>query len=373
MRLQIPKHHLQTATSRIQGAIADRSLSQVGLKAENGMLIIMAADRVVTIYSYLEAQVTEPGLVFVPGKLFSDLVKELPEGPVDLFTSGSSVNVATSMASSFEMKLPVLENCTWRDPQSLETTNAASIPTDHLNYIIQQVQFCIAQESPRNYGSVGYLHRPEPGKIRLVGTDGYRLSYADIKFEVPERFLPSGVCLSKRALVELQRMCFEGFKTIQVEFDAQSTTMAAKVDGYQIFVRLSAVKYPNYQGVLPTANLQFVKASRPQLQSVTRRVLLAADKSRALQLYFSNGSLTLSSKTVGTSESRESLSLGDYKGAERNLSVNGKFLTDVFTTIPSERVTLQFRGEDDPFIVIPDDEPAACRSMHVLVPIRENT
>ena len=372
MRIQIPKQHLATATQRIQGTIADRSLSQVALKAEGQTLTVMAADRVVTVYSSLDAVIEQEGICFVPGKLFSDLVKELPDGSVQLRREGNFIHVETQTTSSFQMKLPIHDEGTWKEPGSLQTNNHADLPTDKVNYLIQQVQFCIAQESPRNYGSVGYLHRPEAGRLRLVGTDGYRLSYGDMELNIDDDFLPTGVCLSKRALVEIQRMCSEGFASIQMAFDQDSTTMSVKVQGYQIFIRLSAVKYPNYQGVLPTANLQFVKAKRPELQSVTRRVLLAADKSRALQLSFSNGSLTLSSKTVGTSESKECLPLAEYKGQDRSLSVNGKFLTDVFTTIPSERVMLQFKGEDDPFIIIPEEEPNACRSMHVLVPIREN-
>jgi len=55
-----------------------------------------------------------------------------------------------------------------------------------------------------------------------------------------------------------------------------------------------------------------VKVQRPYLQNVAKRVLLASDKTRALQLCFSDYSLTLRSRTLGTSEGQESISLADY-------------------------------------------------------------
>ena len=204
----------------------------------------------------------------------------------------------------FRMKIPRIEGQSWREPPEINTENSSALPCDKMTYMIEQVQFCVAHESPRNYGSVGYLHRNEKGFLRLVGTDGYRLSYSELEGELPENFLNQGICLSKRALVELHRMCNEGFKEVNLAVSDDRTTLVATVPDYQLFVRLSAVKYPNYQGVLPTKQLSKVDIPRPYFQSVTKRVLLASDKTRALQLCFSNSSLTLKSRTVGRSESK---------------------------------------------------------------------
>ena len=40
--------------------------------------------------------------------------------------------------------------------------------------------------------------------------------------------------------------------------------------------------------------------------------------------------LVLRSRTVGSSESKESIILEDYSGTETIITINGKFLTDVF-------------------------------------------
>ena len=372
MKVSIGKSQLSTATTRSQGAISERSLAQIGLKAEGDRLHVSVADRVLVIYCSMECIVEKEGESFIPARLFSDVVRQLPDGPVILEQQGSFLTITAGERKEFEMKLPRIDSKTWREPPRIDSVNTAELPSEKLSYMIDQVQFCVAHESPRNYGAVGFIHRPRGNNLRLVGTDGYRLSFSEMECELPENFLENGVCLSKRALNELQRMCGEGFDFVKVSISEDNTTLLTEVPDYQIYVRLSAVKYPNYQGVLPKKKLTPISIPRPYFQSVTKRVLLASDKTRALQLCFSDSSLTLKSRTVGSSESQESIALASYQDGDRELAINGKFLTDVFSTINSEEVTLNFHSEEDPIVLVPNSEPASCQSMHVLVPIRES-
>ena len=371
MKLKIRKSELSQATSRSQGSVSDRTIVHLGLKAEKESLHVSVADRVIVVYSDLDAQVLEEGSAFVPARLFSDVVKELPEGNVLLESKESSLKITAGAGDEFVMTIPMVEDKVWREPPVVDSGNVADLPSENFHYMIDQVQFCVAQESPRNYGAVGYLHKPAGDQLRLVGTDGFRLSYSEIELDLPESFLEEGVCLSKRALSEMQRMCGEGFERIKVAISDDKTVLSATVPGYQIYVRLSSVKYPNYQGVLPKEDLTPVVVSRPYLQSVIKRVLVAADKTRALQLSFADDSLTLSSRNVGRSEGVECISLKDYDGGDKDIAVNGKFLTDVFSTIGSDEVTLNIKSEAEPIVVIPKKEPGGCCSMHVLVPIKE--
>ena len=372
MRVKVDKAQLSTATARSQGAMTERNLAQIGFKAQNGTLQLTAADRVIAIYSSFECEVLEEGTVFVPAKLFSDVVRELPDGEVEFFEEPTQVVLVAGERREFTMKLPKIDDRAWQEPLQFEGAMDIALPCDKLAYIIDQVQFCVVTDSPRNYGSVGYLHRPTEKTMRLVGTDGYRLSYAEVEIDLPAEFLKNGVCLSKRALQELQKMCSEGFPELTLAIAPDQTTLEARLPGYQLFVRLSAVRYPNYYGVLPKNNHNAVRIQRPYLQNVAKRVLLASDKTRALQLCFSDYSLTLRSRTLGSSEGQESIALADYCEGDRELAINGKFLTDVFSTMSSDEVTINFGSDEDPVVLVPFTEPTSCHSMHVLVPIKES-
>jgi DNA polymerase-3 subunit beta len=372
MKVTVNKTDLGVATTRSQGAVSEKTKAHIGLKATNGHLHLSTADRVLIIYSSMPCEVQKEGEVFVPARLFSDVVRQLPDSPVHLGVEDQFVVITAGEHGEFVMKLPRIDDRSWRNPPTINSEDTARLSSESLAYIIEQVQFCVAHESPRNYGAVGFFHKPDKDCLRLVGTDGYRLSFSEMNQELPKSFLNSGVCLSKRGLNELHRMCGEGFEFVDLCISDDRTTLTAKVPDYQIFMRLSAVKYPNYEGVLPQATLTPVDISRSYFQSVSKRVLLASDRTKALQLCFSDSSLTLRSRTQGSSEGQESIALKDYNSGERELAINGKFLTEVFATIASDEVTLSFRSEDDPVVLIPKTEPKTCHSMHVLVPIRES-
>ena len=374
MQIRTQQSLLKTAASRLHGTISDRTLSHISIKADStDGLMMTASDRVLSVYTRIDAVIEKPGTLFVPGKIFLDLVRELPEGEISLKQQGQYLAVTTTGDSEFSMRIPLIQDLEWVDSPRFSSNRFASVKSDRLRYMISQIQFCIAQDSPRAYGTVAYIHKPKKNVLRFVGTDGFRLSYCDTDGDWPDNFLEQGVCLSKRAVSELNRMASEGFDDIKLEFSDDATLLQVEVHDYTIYIRLSAVKFPNYQGVLPTANLNLVKVSRPQLQMVMRRVLLAADKSRALQLSFSDSSLTLSSRTQGSSEGKERIHIDGQKGGESQLYVNGRFLADVFGAISSEELTLQFKSDEDPIVVVPDSEIEHCKSMHVLVPIRDQS
>jgi DNA polymerase-3 subunit beta len=374
LKLTIDRNLLSLAMARVQGAMADRNLAHVGLNARKGRLYVAAADQALAIFNDLPCEITREGVVFVPAKLFSDLARELPEGSVLLERDGSNLKVSAGPNREFTMKLPIVEEATWRESPMVDYENTAVVPVSKLAYMIEQVGSCIATDSPRNYGTVAFLHRPQSDKscLRMVGTDSFRLSFCDIRIDMPDAFLKSGVSLTKRALSELARLATEGFDSVTLSISDDQTTLVAQVPNYQIFVRLSAVKYPNYTAVIPEIKQRGVLMNTNHMKSVTRRVLLAADKSRVLQLSFSDASLTLSSKNTAHSESRERIGLEGYHGAKCDIAINGKYITDIVSVTGAEKMSLQFKDAVEPIVLTPYGEPNDCSTKHILVPITGN-
>lgn len=372
MKLECDRQELYFASQRMQGAVSDRSLSHIALKADSNNLTFAATDRLLAVYSEIDCPISKPGSVFVPAKLFLEVVKELPSGIVQLESDGHHLTVTSLSKGGYMITIPLVSGLEWQEPPEFESIDRVELSAKMLGYMISQVQYCIAAESPRNYGSVGYLHQSKDHSLRLVGTDGFRLSFCDFKAPIPEGFLDKGVCLSKRALSEIARLCSEGFEKVSVSISEDKTTILVETAGYQIFVRLSAVTYPNYLAVLPKNEMAEVTIPKSFLQSAVKRVLLAADKkTKALQLNFTDSLLTLSSKAIGSSEGKEDIPIESYNGPDRFLVVNGKYMTDVLSAHVGDNVKLRFRDSSEPMVFLPADKMIDCRSEHILVPIKE--
>lgn len=373
MKVQVSKQVLQAAVARVQGATVERNLSQFGIKAEGTVLTVSGADRVIAIYSEFQCETWTPGHVYLPAKLFADVVRELPEGSVHLEKKGSFLELSAGTKDEFQMKLPIGEELPWRDPPKIPLKHVAQISSIRMAYMIEQVQFCLAEDSPRVYGTVGYLHSVANNRLRLLGTDGFRLSYCDTEGDFPPRFLDSGISISKKTLGEIARMCSEGVPEITLGVSEDGTTLFATIEGYQLFARLSVVDYPDYKSVLTNPKHSAQNISKAHFNAVVRRVLLAADRTRSLQLSFSGSSLTLSSRTVGSCEGKESIPLEGYRGPHCTIAVNGKFVSDIIASVVGEHLAIHFKDPEEPIIVVPQNELEGCQSQHVLMPIKETT
>jgi DNA polymerase-3 subunit beta len=378
MHVVIEKQILLTMTNRIHGGLSDKNFSQLGLNTfGKDKLQLSFKDRVMTIFCDGMSRNEKTGTVFVQAKLFSDMVRELPPGNITIISdTDTHLAVTAGKKGEFYMRLPLIENLQWQhESESAFHAGSIRIPSSKLSYMIDQVQFCINQDSPRNYGAVGFLHRPANNKLRLVGTDGFRLSFCEV--EMPEEtplgnFLKdNGICISKRGLTELWRMSNEGFETVQLSVSEDMKTLLACVDGYKLYILLSTLNFPNYQGVIPDHKPTTLNVACQDLQGVLRRVLLASDKNRTLKMCLKKGNLTLSTRNQGNFEGQEIVSLENYEGPSGNLSVNGKFLADIISSTSSEFLDIRFNDDENPVLVIPVCEPKECYSKHVLVPIKD--
>jgi|GEM_PF-857161 len=374
MKVVIHQNVLLGMVKKVQGALNERALAHIAIKTENNEIRIAAADRILAIYASGQASVQENGEAFVMAKIFSDIIRELPGGEISLETDESFLKIEFRGESGFLMKLPLLGALKWPEPPVIDATlEIAKLPTTMLSYMLEQTALCIVQESPRNYGSVGYLHKISPKELRLVGTDGFRLSYCTLSLEgLPDTFLNKGISLSKRALNELLKLCYEGQEFISFSLIDGGTKVLAEVSGCQSYLLVSAVKYPNYRSVLPKKLNRRTTVPRTALQGIARRLLLAADKTRALLLSFSDENLKLSSRTIGSTEGHENIEITGYNGGSCELVLNGKYLSEIFATAACDEMIIDFSSEDQAVSFSAASEPAGCVSQHILVPIRES-
>jgi DNA polymerase-3 subunit beta len=374
MKVVLHKNVLLGLVKKVQGALSEKALAHIAIKTENNEITIFAADRIMAIYAHGQASTHKKGEAFVMAKLFSDIARELPEEEITLETNNSFLKIEAHGGSNFLMKLPLLGGLKWPEPLEIEkASQTVHLPTEKLSYMLEQAGFCIVQESPRNYGSVGFLHKINPKELRLVGTDGFRLSYCTLSLEgLPEDFLNKGISLSKRALNELLKLCYEGQEFVSFSLVEGGTKALAEVSGCQVCLLVSAVKYPNYRSVLPKKLTKRITVPRSVVQAMARRLLLAADKTRALLLSFSNENLKLSSRTIGSTEGHENIEIKGYTGGSCELVLNGKFLTEIFATAACDDLIISFSSADNAVSFSAASEPQGCLSEHILVPIRES-
>lgn len=365
---------LAKAIARFSSVNYDKSVSSIGLRASDSGVSLAAADKILTVYSDCEGVVTSTGEAFLPPKLFVDIIKELPEGPVRFTSEGKWLKITAGSYSQCEMKLPYVEEQSWpKKPDEACFTQVAPLDAATFSYLVEQVMICVNHESSVRYSTVAFLHSPEPGLLRVVGTDGFRLSYAQTKLDVTNPAITKGVCLSKRCLSEILRVCSEGFKSVLLSISEEGRTLRLQVEGCEVFARVSSVAYPSYQAAIPESQPNRVEVPKSGLQSMVKRVLLTSNRHRTVTLHFAPENLRISSTNAGNSEGKESLALQEANVAQTEVSFKGKYLLDICSvSTNSEKLSVEFLDGTAPIIMRPGQGPDHSESLHVLVPMHEH-
>jgi DNA polymerase III subunit beta len=372
MQVKLATQNLTALTARLSGVLGEKSLAYVALRTDGNILFAQASDRVLSVFCEQSCETLVTGDCFIPGKIFCSIIKELPSTQVELKVEGPSLKISTAK-EQFSMKIPRIEGLEWKAaPAKEESSDVAEVTTTALAYMLEQIRFCVQSESQRIYGKVAYLHKTNSETLRLVGSDGFRLSYGETQGDFPQNFLEHGVCLSKKSLEEILKLTQEPLETLSMSLVQQGAVLRVAAQTSVLYILLVNTRYPAYQSVIPERPRNTATISRNNLQGMLRRIMLASDKSKTLQLNFAPKKLMLKAHTQGETEGREILCVEDYNGESCQLFVNGKFLADVLAcSSASKDLTLNFSDNQESISLLPTEEPLGCRSLHVLVPINE--
>jgi DNA polymerase-3 subunit beta len=367
MEFRIAAEELRRALYRAQGIVERKTtmpiLANVLVVAGKEGIQVTAFDLDIGIVSDHPGEVMKPGAVTVSAKYLFDIVQNVPEPQLTIkklpnhyvdITSGSAHFKIVGMAPEEYPKLPKEENAT------LVQVSATTILE-----MIKKTSFAVSSDETRYILNGVFFEPREGGKIRMVATDGHRLSF--IERELPGDFkLKSGVIIPRKGLFELKRLLDEAPDAECMLGFAESSALFRK-SGLMMVMRLIDGQFPEYQRVIPQQSERELTISCPLLLESLRRIsLLSAEKSNAVKIALSDGRLRVTSQNPDLGEATDDLEV-DYKGSEINVGFNAKYLIDVLSVIDSGEVSFELSDEHSPGVL---HAPADRSYMAVVMPMR---
>ena len=218
MKLSIDRAALLRSLSHVQSAVERRNtipiLSNVLMKAEDGVLSLATTDMDLEINEAVAAKVSTPGATTTPASTLFDIVKKLPEDSevqMELDASGNQMSVKAGRSNFRLACLPVGD---FPEIGQGDLPTSFSIPANELRALIDRTKFAMSTEETRYYLNGIYVHAAENEGVkvlRAVATDGHRLA----RFEMP---LPEGaedmpgVIIPRKAVAELRKLVDEAAK-----------------------------------------------------------------------------------------------------------------------------------------------------------------
>lgn len=369
MKIKVAKHDLVALIARTQNIVEKRNtmpiLVNVLLEASNNKLKVFATNLEVSLTDEIPCEVSTPGKVACNAKSLFEIIKEMPDGPIQLTKQENNWVKLAQGKSVFNIvgispeEYPVFPAHTTKDFMQIDAKTMAdmiaktiySVSNDETRYHLNGVYF--EKLAGRNDG---YL---------MVATDGHRLSLVNRLGTDKPTGPTEGVIIPRKGLQEIYKLLENVDGTFKMAIEGSQLVVCH--GNTVLMVRLIEGKYPNYRQLIPQNLSEQVLVKREALLSSLKRVsLLSNQKSKGVTLSLSNGRLEITSNNPELGDAKEEIEV-EYKGSGLKIGFNAKYMMDVLSSINDEDIKIDLKDQLSPGVMRPKaDKDYTC----VIMPMR---
>ncbi len=348
---QLPRDILLKPLQAVTGIVERRHtlpiLSNVLLERREDKLFFVATDLElqITTSCSVDGKHGDPMAITVSARKLVDILRALPDGSETILDADNNRLQVKAGKSKFNLQtLPASDFPVLADPGNPQSS--FQISQGITKKLLALVQYAMAQQDIRYYLN-GLLLVTEGNEIRVVATDGHRLSYAVA--ELPESQEKTEVILPRKAIVELARQLSDGDETLDVSIHANQVRF--RFGDVDLTTKVIDGKFPDYQRVIPSGYEKQISLDRDELQrALQRAAILSNEKFRGVRWMLTKNSLRISCSNNEQEEAQEELEV-DFSGDPLDVGFNVTYLLDVLNNIPAGKVMCSFGDANSSMLI----------------------
>ena len=353
MRFTCEKNMLVQGLNIAGRTVAQKSSLSVieGILCRAGHGISLTGYNMETAITFdIDAEVGDPGECILPAKLFGDIIRRLPEGPVTVVVSEDyKVSIRAGYAS-FTISAESSED--YPELPDVNSGRPIQIPQNKLKELIGGTIFSVSENQGRPIHT-GVKFEVSDTSITAIAVDGFRLARRtwhpeestgrELSFVVPA----AGLKEVEKIVTDSEDMASFTLGPKHILFQIGTATLVCRLlDG----------EFLDWRRVVPTNCPIKLTAHVSDLASSVERVgLIVSEKYKSpVRCVFSRNELQMRTNTsIGAAEDKCAIA-GD--GKELEIGFNVRYLADALKAIPSEEVTLELTNGLSPIVLTPVDE-----------------
>ena len=364
--LQIERDALLKPLQAVTGIVEKRHtlpiLSNVLLERKENRLRLVATDLEIQIRT--ECETGKGGgdqNLTVSARKLQDILRSLPDGmDVTLDATNNRLQVKADKSRFNLQTLPAADFPLLGDAGP--ALARVRVEQKELRELLLLVQFAMAQQDIRYYLN-GMLLVLEGAEMKVVATDGHRLSFATGRIE--KQAEKREVILPRKAVLELARLLGEGEEAVDIEIYANQVRF--RFGDVELTTKVIDGKFPDYTRVIPTNYQRHIAVNRMLLaQALQRAAILSNEKFRGVRWMLMEGALRISCTNNEQEEAQEELEVS-YTGDALDVGFNITYLLDVLNNVSSEKIDCAFGDPNSSMLItLPNREDYR----YVVMPMR---
>jgi len=353
MRFTCEKNMLVMGLNIASRTVAQKSSLSVieGILCQAGDGLRLTGYNMETAISYeIEAEVTDAGSCILPARLFGDIIRRLPEGPVTVVVDENFKVSIRSGYASFTISAESAED--YPELPDVNTGRAVFIPQTALKELIGGTIFAVSENQGRPIHT-GVKFEVEENIISAIAVDGFRLARRTWHTENPNsremRFV-----VPAAGLKEVEKILTDSEE--EASFTLGAKHILYRIGNATLICRLLEGEFLDWRKVVPfNCPVKLVANVAELAASIERVGLIVSEKYKSpVRCVFGDQVLQLrTNTTIGAAEDRCAIA-GD--GKELEIGFNVRYLADALRVIPSEEVTLELTNGLSPIVLTPVED-----------------
>jgi len=330
----------KTTMSILECILIDASANQIKLTAN---------DMELGIETVIEGDILEKGIVAIDAKIFSEIIRKLPDNDVTIETDANFKTKITCEKAKFDISGKSGEDFSYLP--YIEKADFISVSQFNLKEIIKQTIFSIS-DNENNKMMTGELFEVKNDHLKVVSLDGHRVSIRNL--ELKESYADRKVIVPGKTLIEISKI-LSGEINSFVNIFFTKNHIVFEFDQTVVVSRLIEGEYFRIEQMLSSDYETKVKVNKKELLNCIDRatLLIKEGDKKPIIIQIGDGEMRLKI-TSGVGSMNEEIVI-EKEGKDILIGFNPKFLIDALRVIDDEMVSLYLVNPKAPCFIRDDN------------------
>lgn len=364
MSITLQKKLLIEAVGKVTKAISSKTtipiLTGIKLTSDAQGITLTGSNSDISIKTFIPAEQDEnvyaeiqtPGSIVVPSRLFSELIRKLPEE--DVHIEADSRLTATITSGAAEYNLNGMDAEEYPSLPVIRETVSGKIKTALLKDLIHKTVYAVSDSETRPV-LTGVRWSNRDNMLECVATDGHRLAQRSVPVQSFQEEDFSNIIIPGSSLKELAKILTDDNDDESIDLFITQNQILFRTQNVQFYSRLLNGKYPDTGALIPKDSKTSITLSTRALYAAIERasILAKEERNNVVKLKTEGDRLEITSQSPELGRLLETLSAEKIEGEDLRISFSAKFMMDALSRIDAEQIRISFTGPMSPFVIRP--------------------
>lgn len=360
------KSNLAKGVSIVAKAVPSKTtmpiLECILIDATNDIIRLTANDMELGIQTDIEGEILDRGMIAIDAKIFSEIVRKLPDNEVTISTDENLQVTITCEKAKFNLSGKPGEEFSYLPV--IEKDDSIEISQFTLKEVIRQTIFSIA-DMESNKLMTGELFEIRNNVLRVISLDGHRISIRkiELKNDVSDRKL----IVPGKTLTEISKI-LSGEAESMVSISYSNNHIVFEFNDTVVVSRLIEGEYFKIDQMLSNDYDTKVRINKRELLDCIDRATLLVKEGDKKPIIINIGDEVMELRIRSQIGSMNEEIFISKEGKDLLIGFNPKFLIDALRVIEDEEVTLYLMNAKAPCFIKDNEESY----IYLILPVNFN-